>query len=237
MLRRSGEPRHLRATGVLRNIVEAAPSSQCLRVRRGPAYRIRCTAQPHSRACAARTRRSSPATAHWRTRRSNRRARQSARRWRATLRAARRTPCGRLGSASKTSPVKHCAPRFPAGRASRSPCGPLTSAGIRAAAYRLAFPRVSRAVARARVRNLHAGHARAGLRRATRPLTVAGAAQVGGVLAEPAPCFPFNRALHARAPRRRQFRSGPHERQESGPHAFRRTLDTRIRGKKRGCYD
>ncbi|KGC52635.1 hypothetical protein DM47_3357 [Burkholderia mallei] len=40
-----------------------------------------------------------------------------------------------------------------------------------------------------------------------RSLTVAGAAQVGSALADVAPCFPFNRARSARAPRRRQFRS------------------------------
>ncbi|MDP9582434.1 UNVERIFIED_ORG: hypothetical protein J2791_001716 [Burkholderia contaminans] len=43
---------------------------------------------------------------------------QPARRRQAAHRGAHRTPGERLGSASKTSPVKHCAPRFPAGRAS-----------------------------------------------------------------------------------------------------------------------
>ena len=85
--------------------------------------------------------------------------------------------------------------------------------------------------------NLHAKRARAGLRRTTRPLTVAGAAQAGDLLAEHASCFPFNRATCARAPRRRQFRSGPRERQESVETHARRMPDTHIRGKKPGCYD
>jgi len=184
---------HLRAAGVLRNIVEGAASGRPARRRRG-----------------------SPPI------RTNRHAPPSARRRQTASHDTRRVPRGRLGSASKTGPVKHCAPRFPAGHASRSPCGLLASAGIRAGGVPARLPaRVARSGPRPRA-TLHAKRARAGLRHATRPLTVAGAAQVGDLRAEYAPCFPFNRATHARAPTRRQFRSGPRERQESVENACER---------------
>ena len=118
---RSGEP-HVRAADALRNIVEAAPSGRS-------ASRWR-----HRQARSARQRRLSAATVRRYTARriaaprdarratsplrADRRTPQPARRRQAAHRGAHRTPGERLGSASKTSPVKHCAPRFPAGRAS-----------------------------------------------------------------------------------------------------------------------
>ncbi|VWB82284.1 hypothetical protein BTE28158_03905 [Burkholderia territorii] len=121
------------------------------------------------------------------------------------------------------------------------PCRLLTSAGIRAGGVPARLPaRITRSGPRPAC-DLHAKRARAGLRRPTRPLTVAGAAQVGDLHAERAPCFPFNRATRARAPRRRQFRSRSRERQENGrTHAGsapRTCRGPHIRGKKRGCYD
>ncbi|XHO59384.1 hypothetical protein BCC0191_002428 [Burkholderia ambifaria] len=117
------------------------------------------------------------------------------------------------------------------------PCRLLASAGIRAGGVPARLPaRFTRSGPRPRAtctRNAPG----AGLRQATRPLTVAGAAQVGDLRAEHAPCFPFNRATHARAPRRRQFRSGPHERQESAQTHAGSASDAHIRGKKPGCYD
>lgn len=75
--------------------------------------------------------------------------------------------------------------------------------------HRLAFPRAMRSgTAPAAGRSGRADASRVRLASGPmRSLTVAGAAQVGSVPADIAPCFPFNRARSARAPRRRQFRS------------------------------
>lgn len=148
-------------------------------------------------------------------------------------RGARRT----IGVGIEESPVKHCASRLPAGRASRSPHGLPASAGIRAGG----------APARLPARTNAQWPALACIARETRPSRPASndaaAYRCGGSAGERRPgerahsCFPFNRACHARAPRRRQFRSGPRERQESRPPGANPAHDPRIRSKKQGCYD
>ncbi|CAM2184378.1 conserved hypothetical protein [Burkholderia latens] len=125
---------------------------------------------------------------------------------------------------------------LPRGPRVMKPCRLPASAGIRAGDGPARLPARTRSGPRPRA-NLHAKRARAGLRHTTRPLTVAGAAQVGDLLAEHAPCFPFNRATRARAPMRRQFRSGLRERQESVKTHAQRMPGMHIRSKKRGCYD
>ncbi len=169
--------------------------------------------------------------------RTDRRMPQPARRRQAARR--RRAPGTRRTIGVSIEDKSREALRAPLPRRPRvmKPCRLLASAGIRAGGVPARLPARFHAQWPAPACDLHAKRARAGLRHATRPLTVAGAAQVGDLRAEHAPCFPFNRATHTRAPRRRQFRSGPHERQESARTHAGSASDAHIRGKKRGCYD
>lgn len=95
------------------------------------------------------------------------------------------------------------------------PCRLLASAGIRAGGVPALLPaRITRSGPRPRATcTRNAPEPTCVVRRGRLPLR--GQRRLA-ISMRSAPCFPFNRATHARAPRRRQFRSGSRERQESG---------------------